>query len=433
MLPFDETPHPVIMQGEPRHFYEASPQVLRLTANPCTNLPLPDGINDFDPVLHDDTRLDDYRETLRRLCTNGWNHPERVERDVRSVTEQVGDDPQAVRYVQPQDAPALAQFVHQCYAPLLHPDLMDIGDENLLDRFLWIDINPADARFGRRRPQVRWQFEYNCIVRLRPRPVYLSQIMRLGWRLDEASAIHEAQRLLQTASPPDSLHAWTLHFVGLRELLHYQSRNAFMECEEGVSSFIGILELAQRKGLFTGFIPSRAEAYRRLNEFFETAVGPHTQGVQGWVVNPFECAYFMEYHVLPLMTRDERKVWKEQPHSKTELLEFVNGILGRENWVFPQYPPHVLLHAILQSDLFEEDGQNVKLHNMRSFATLRAGEVPQTHDLVDSEFAFISSPRHVVRSGSYNCVLASLRRCLETNEIQRPPQIRQPPVPPPPP
>ena len=77
------TTRPLILNGDTRHFYQASDQVFGLQTHPLTRAKLDD--DSFQPLLHPHTELADYLALLRALRAHGWNHPEVVAADLHTL------------------------------------------------------------------------------------------------------------------------------------------------------------------------------------------------------------------------------------------------------------------------------------------------------------------------------------------------------------
>ena len=82
--PWNAIRQPMLLQGDPNHFYEWTPRVQALARNPLTRQEI-DGIDDWEPIVHRGTRYADYEQLVRVLARDGWDGEACVWRDLRGL------------------------------------------------------------------------------------------------------------------------------------------------------------------------------------------------------------------------------------------------------------------------------------------------------------------------------------------------------------
>ena len=82
---WENVQQPLALQGDVRHFYQPSENLFELRYNPLTRTPLRNGIGDFHPIVHRNTRYYDYLNLLRNLRERGWAYPERIVPDMQGL------------------------------------------------------------------------------------------------------------------------------------------------------------------------------------------------------------------------------------------------------------------------------------------------------------------------------------------------------------
>ena len=83
---WSETRRPVMLHGDERHFFQATPELLGLRQHPLTRAPILSAAA-FEPIVHRGTRFDEYVALLRDLRARGWCDRAGVRRDLAAALE----------------------------------------------------------------------------------------------------------------------------------------------------------------------------------------------------------------------------------------------------------------------------------------------------------------------------------------------------------
>ena len=83
---WSETRRPVMLHGDARHFFQATPELLGLRQHPLTRAPILSAAA-FEPIVHRGTRFDEYVALLRDLRARGWCDRAGVRRDLAAALE----------------------------------------------------------------------------------------------------------------------------------------------------------------------------------------------------------------------------------------------------------------------------------------------------------------------------------------------------------